>query len=231
MLLRRPKTKGCPTSNPHLLRAAGSECSEKGVEQCPSVAGWPVQTLREVAVSHADDGDKKPAPYGYGIDRYGILPEKPLADRKPLAKLDALYHKYGLDRICFYTSSGEGQGFQKPAGLSKAAPDRLGVVSTGTDLGSLGDQIWQPLADHFLDQVGRIRLGSARKQDVRLVFVDTQPTGEGPPARVPAPNYWHGFGMAHLGNEIVCGHDTEPQSCPVHIATRLALRHDDVRLG
>jgi hypothetical protein len=37
--------------------------------------------------------------------------------------------------------------------------------------------------------------------------------------------------MAHLGNEMVCGHGTSPQSCPIHIATRLALRYDNYDLN
>jgi hypothetical protein len=189
---------------------------------CPAVPGWRTESLFELAVAHAEDGAKR------ACDQYGAPPKRTLIDRERQAKRDALFRKHGLDRFCVYTDEGQGQEFRMPAGLSKAEPDQMALTpSAPTDLGPLGDQIWEPLAEHFLDQVGRVRLGPAQKPTVRLVFVDTHPTGEGPPAKDPAPSSWHGYGMAHLANEIVCGHDTSPQGCPIHIATRLALRHDD----
>ncbi|HEX4965713.1 MAG TPA: S8/S53 family peptidase [Thermoanaerobaculia bacterium] len=191
---------------------------------CTSVPGWRAQTLRDLAVAHAEDGIRPlyPDRYGYAAPPEPI-PEDIKENTKGQAKTAALYTKYGLDRLCFYTSEGHMEDFPAPAG----DPDRMALTAMApTDLGPLGDQIWEPLADHFLDQVGRVRLGRTQKQSVRLVFVDTHPTGEGPPSRFPAPASWHGYGMAHLGNEIVCGHDTAPQDCPIHIATRLALRYD-----
>ncbi|MFL6233408.1 MAG: S8 family serine peptidase [Thermoanaerobaculia bacterium] len=193
---------------------------KKGGGTCAPVPGWKLQTLRELAIAHAKDGEQ----YRY---EYARAPQPAPVESKSEEKMKSLYHKYDLDRFCIYTSLGHGD-FQQPANLAKAEPDRMAVTATAaTDLGlgPLGDQTWESLAGHFLDQVGKVRLGTAQKQRVRLVFVDTHPTSEGPPSRFPVPPSWHGFGMAHLGNEIVCGHDTAPEDCPIHIATRLALRY------
>ncbi len=186
---------------------------------CPTVAGWKVQSLSELATAHAEDGVRKP----YG--EYAAPARRTAADRTRQAKADRLFRKHGLDRFCVYT--GKGKKFQKPAELSNVVPDRMALTPNApTELGFLGDQTWESLAGRFLNQVGKIRLGPAEKKSVRLVFVDTQPTGEGPPAKLSSLGSLHGYGMAQLGNEMVCGHDSSPQDCPIQIATRLALRYD-----
>ncbi|HEX4965714.1 MAG TPA: S8 family serine peptidase [Thermoanaerobaculia bacterium] len=183
---------------------------------CPTVPGWGAQTLLELATAHARDGLRN--------DEYGPSPALALANLKGQERITALFHKHGLDRFCVYTSQGQGLPFRKPGRLSKAEPDKLGVTpSAPTDLDSLGEQIWPSLADRFLHQVGSVQLPPRQNPTVRLVIVDTQRTGEGLPAKSPAPVSWHGYGMAHLADAIVCHHDT---SCPVHIATRLALRYE-----
>jgi hypothetical protein len=191
---------------------------------CPPVRGWKAQTLPELAAARAEEGVQKP----YG--GYGAPPKRTLADRKKQARADALFRKYGLDRFCVYTDLVKGRPFRKPAGLSKADPDRMALIpSATTKLDPLGEQIWGLLADRFLDQVGKVQLGTVQNPTVRLVFVDTQQTGEGPPAIDPASLSSHGYGMAHLANEILCGQAS--QNCPIHIATRLALRYGSYDTG
>jgi hypothetical protein len=192
---------------------------EKG-SVCPNVPGWTTQTLLELSAAHASDGLKKK-----GECAAPLAPT--LENLKSQAKVAALFHKHGLDRYCVYTSQGSGREFRKPAGLKNAEPDRMAVTaSSPTDLGVLGHNVWQPLAEQFLAQVGRVQLGGSSLNPVRVVFVDSYPTGEGVPAQSDVPASWHGYGMAHLVNEIVCGHGPAAQGCSVQIATRLALRYD-----
>ena len=59
-----------------------------------------------------------------------------------------------------------------------------------------------------------------RPARVRLVFIDTQPDGEGFPL-FPGPSR-HGYTLVHQAHQLVCS-DVSP--CPVEFATRLALPH------
>ncbi|HSS52663.1 MAG TPA: S8 family serine peptidase [Thermoanaerobaculia bacterium] len=182
---------------------------------CPAVPGWKTQNLLDLAAAKAEEGIKCAPP---------VAPTR--ANLIRMEKLDGLFHKHGLDRFCFYTAEG-GQRrelFPKTAGLVKVEPDRMGLTASAPpDLDPLGTQIWERLADQFVARVGTVRFNDFANPTVRLVFVDSQPTGEGVPAPSPAPVSWHGYGMAHLANEMVCG---PAQSCPIHLATRLALRYD-----
>ncbi len=181
---------------------------------CPTVPGWKTQTLLDLAAAKAEEGIQCAPP---------VAPTR--ANLIRMEKLDGLFHKHGLDRFCFYTSEGgHSREFPKTAGLAKVEPDRMGLTASAPPvLDPLGAQIWGRLADQFVARVGTVRFNDAA-HPVRLVFVDSQPTGEGVPAPSPAQVSWHGYGMAHLANEMVCG---PAQSCPIHLATRLALRYDD----
>ncbi len=223
-LKEQPKgqLKEQPDQHPRPIPTPGRQIGLlKWGSTCPPVYGWRTESLLELAVAHAEDGVKN------SCDPNSPPPKRTRIDRERQARVNALFHEHGLDRICFYTDQGTGQPFQKPFKLSNVGPDKLALTPNApTDLDSLGDQIWAPLAQHFLNQVGTAQLNST-DNPVRLVFVDTHPTGEGLPAKNPALSSLHGYGMAHLSYELVCGHDTPPQNCPIHIASRLALRYEN----
>jgi hypothetical protein len=188
---------------------------EKG-SVCPTVPGWKTQTLLELAAAHAEDGVKKKGDCA-------ALPERARENLKEKEKWNVIFHKYGLDRYCVYTSQGHGREFQKPAGLVQADPDRMALIASAPDDTPLADQVRGPLADQFLNQVGSVQLASAYNPTVRIVVLDSYPTGEGVPTQFYGLGSLHGYGMAHLANKIVCG---TADSCPIQIATRLALRYD-----
>ena len=200
---------------------------QKGTGSCPPVPGWEKgESLRDLAERRAHEGGAQT----YGRDQVQANKRQGKKSRK----LEDLLHKYSLDRFCVYRSKGS-EKFPDPksVGLEKANPDRMALTPTApADLGAIGNQTWPELADRFLDQVGKVRLAPATTPDVRLVFVDTHPTGEGLPAS-PVPSAaagyypsWHGHAMAHLGHEIVCGHGAASGNCPIQVATRLAFRYD-----
>jgi len=206
---------------------------QKGNSSCPPVSGWRGERLPDLVAPRVDpirkDDDR---PYG----RYGSLSAAQVdkGRDKRSGKFAALLGKYGLDRFCVYTAKTPNLKFppSQSVGLEKADPDRMALTPTApAELGAIGDQTWPTLADHFMDQVGKVRLALATTPGIRLVFVDTHRTGEGPPAS-PVPTTsrpypsWHGHAMANLGHEMVCGHDVPPANCAVHVATRLTLRYD-----
>jgi len=201
---------------------------QKGRSGCPKVLGWQAERLPDLIQSRADDGERN----------YGKFDEPLPVDKsiKLSAKLGDLLHKYDLDRFCIYTAPKPAPRFPaqlQSLGLKRADPDRMALTPTApADLGAVGNQTWPILADHFLDQVGKVRLAPATTPGVRLAFIDTHRTGEGPPdppesLRIPGrfPSR-HGHAMAQLGQEIVCGHDGAPENCAVHVVTQLALRYD-----
>jgi subtilase family protein len=202
---------------------------QKGSGVCPEVPGWAGESLKDLLKArvaiYRRDHVQVPGP---------AAAEKERNERS--AKLDHLLRKYDLDRFCVYTAKAPRLRFPPPqrVGLERADPDRMALIPTApAELGAIGDQTWPILADHFIEQVGKVRLAPASTPSVRIVFVDTQRTGEGPPDP-PVPSTspahypsWHGHGMANLGNEMVCGHDAAWQSCAIHVATRLALHYDD----
>jgi hypothetical protein len=201
---------------------------QEGLSPCPRVDGWKGEKLLDLVQSRADDGERNYSEF-----------DEPLPVDKPIkrsAKLGDLLHKYDLDRFCIYTAPKPAPRFPaqlQSLGLKRADPDRMALTPTApADLGAVGNQTWPILADHFLDQVGQVRLAPTTAPGVRLAFVDTHSTGEGPPdppesLRIPGryPS-WHGHAMAQLGQEIVCGHDGAPENCAVHVVTQLALRYD-----
>ena len=197
---------------------------QKGKEDCPTIPGWPVESLKKLArrISRSDQD----------VYEYGRA-------SKNFTKLEDLLHKYDLDRVCIYTATDPAAKFPPPqsVGLETADKDRMALISTGsTTLGAIGDQTWPTLADDFLDKAGKVRLAPAAAPSVRVVFVDTHPTHEGPPMPPVSSSdphlfpSWHGHGMASLANEMVCGHEFAWRSCAIHVATRLALRHDEYRV-
>jgi hypothetical protein len=178
---------------------------ENGLLKCPAVDGWRATSLLSVVAGNPTDT----VDIGY---------------------LEPYLAKSGLDRFCIYTpGSGPQTRFPKrqlPAGLVDAKPDRLAVAPMSADDacspdGALGQGLRIALEKDFLRQVGRVKLAPTDKPRVRLVFVDTQATGEGPP--VEPSQSCHGYSMAHLARRLICG-GGEP--CAIQLATRLALCYD-----
>jgi subtilase family protein len=195
-----------------------------GRQSCPEVPGWHAEKLLDEAFRPAgrktwerEQEEQPTLPYAAAA-----LPPKAIADRQ--AADPTLLHELGLDKFCVYTASGTAGAFAKPPGLIKAARDRMGLSAAGhvPSLGKIGDQIWPTLADEYVRQLGKVQFSKTATPAVRLVFIDTQPTGEGLPER-PSRS-WHGYSMAHLARQLLCGDPATP--CAVQFATRLALRYD-----
>ncbi len=137
-----------------------------------------------------------------------------------------LLQESGLDRFCVYTNVDPSKPLEPlPAGLVKAERDRMDLSAMATHVpstGALNDASWRILTDRFLDQAGQAHLARTDVPHVRLVFIDSHPTGEWP-LPPPLPDQpWHGYTMAHFAHRIACGGGN---SCPIVIATRLALRY------
>lgn len=94
-------------------------------------------------------------------------------------------------------------------------------------LAARGDELHETvgpvLAEHFRIQARGSSVPLAGPANVRLTFVDGQPTGEGVPS-TPPPGSQHGYTLAHLAREVLCS--TEGP-CAVTIASRRALHYDN----
>ena len=222
-------TKPSPPPTPPYTNRRWIGLREKGLSACPTVSGWKADRLLDLAALRAAEED-----IGKGTHSIPDPAEtEGLRSRNYEGAADSkLLRKYGLDRICVYTAGDSVPDFPSqplPAGLVKAVRDRMALTAAGSSdpaLGTIGDQIWPALADHFLAQVGKVQLSRTNKPSVRLVFVDTHRTGEGAPGNNPSPGSWHGFTMAHLAQQLVCSNDDAPKGCAIDVATRLALRYD-----
>lgn len=129
----------------------------------------------------------------------------------------------GLPRFCLYRPDTGGGGFPSgapPFGL-EGQVERLDRDCAALELA--GDDLWAtawPRAEeHFLAQAGQLPLAAAGVP-VRLVVVDTQPTGAQVPT-VPGVSA-HGFSLAHMAHRLVCG-ELSAAACAVQVETYLAL--------
>jgi hypothetical protein len=193
-----------------------------GIDRCPDVPHWDSQSLLDLAVARAEVTGKK--------RDEGQQYSRPRNDAAKAADI-ALLRQMGFARFCVYTTTVDPlPPFPQPSDLVEALPDRMALSAAAgpnPPLGALGERISATLADHFREQTlgyvegERLRLRGVPRPRVRLVFVDTQPTGEGVP---PKPGRsWHGYTMAHLADQLSCK-DLKP--CPIEFATRLALCYD-----
>lgn len=192
----------------------------RGTQQCPAVDGWSVEGLLPQGLPQ--------------------LPAKwPRAKSSPWAR----WRRLGLDRVCLYTWSEPGKSVpafapngQLPAGLVKAGPERLalaGATLPADSFGPLALRDWITLRDHFLEQAGRTAetqrwLRETGRPKTRLVFLDSEPTGEGLPAAPGATDpgrSFHGYTLAHLAHQLLCGSDEA--SCAIETATHLTLPYRD----
>jgi Subtilase family len=221
-LANRSEDPGKTTPSPN---CTGSKCAEtpwrrigllrKGIDRCPEVRGWSAKSLLELARNNGE------------AECNARSIELTLADL-------TLLHKLKLDRFCVYTKS-EPTDFlafsektasdfpQKlPQGLAKAEPDRMVLSSNAPE-----KTIQEALANQFLSQAGWFSdIPFSDRPRVRLVFIDSQPTGEGVPDGPPDGSQ-HGYTLGYLSRRLTC--PREP--CAVQIAFRRALHHDSFNPG
>jgi hypothetical protein len=157
---------------------------------------------------------------------------------RPLVPLDKLepslarsLRKAKLDRFCVYEYKGDAPVSRRltlPAQISArlkiAEPDRVALSGmTGTS-DSLRDTTFPHFSQLFLEQVQSMDLPVEGTSRVRLVFLDTQPTGEGLPV-LPGgapPRSPHGYTLGHIAGRLA-GYPACGSGCAVEVATRLAL--------
>lgn len=130
----------------------------------------------------------------------------------------------GLDAYCLYENPRAGQGLPAATirALGRAEPDAMALVlAAGNDLRDLTSPVFE--AD-FAQRAGRAVLPNpGGRPRVRLVLLDTQPTGDGVPAP-PASSYRspHGYALANIAGRLTSKGDgfDDPAA---EIATRLAM--------
>jgi hypothetical protein len=194
----------------------------QGTDHCPAVDGWAsddwlLQSLR----------DPKPVAKDYGPR--SNEPSRPKLDLRQVVAAAPLLHQLGLDRVCAYQAVDPAKPFPAllPAGLMSAGKAHMALVTAG----DLDPESATILARHFLDQTDGMPPPSIFNPEshpvgpprppVRLVFLDTQPDGEGVP-HTSSPTTKHGYTLVHLAAQLVCPQDVP---CPVELATALALPH------
>jgi len=189
----------------------------KSTNLCPQVIGWKSEDWLTQALSEPQDK----------CQQNYQSPQRRL-DLQQVVAAAPLLRDLGLDRFCIYTYRG---GTTNPPPFPNSLPD--GLVSAANSHMALvpaGDPDLEPaktFVQHFLAQAsGMPEVTSAPEvipdPKVRLVFVDTQATGDGLPQK-PGPSK-HGYTLVHLADELVC-RGTHP--CSVELATRLALSHTE----
>jgi hypothetical protein len=190
-----------------------------GLDACPDVAGWSGLNWLGRAVS---DPLRQPA------ESY----EAEEAARKAVSADPAL-KAFRLDEYCVYESLGNAAfPFERlPEGLVEAAYSQMTLAPSG-DPGTPEDKAQAELARHFFEQAAGNSVATGARwtpnpqtsDPVRLVFLDTQPDGEGVPSS--AGRSRHGYTLVHLADQLLCrGLDR----CPIQLATRLALPRMDTR--
>jgi hypothetical protein len=163
----------------------------------------------------------------------GPCPEAPLSGWKvhPLVSLETFPEKLresarqaGLDRFCIYDYSGAEVRPELPRKITdqlrRAEPDTAAMARSGD---ALEEVTWRFFASRFLTEAGRpesLSLQRTSSPSVRLVFLDTQATGEALP-EISGPSR-HGYTLAHIAGRLACN-DDQKKDCAARIATRLAL--------
>ncbi|HVT58400.1 MAG TPA: S8 family serine peptidase [Thermoanaerobaculia bacterium] len=138
----------------------------------------------------------------------------------------------GPELICLYQHQGDGGPTPPPPpspDLIRLDQDCAAMVPTSAQ-DDLEEMSFQLLHSHFKKQVGYVdQLPEVPTPPVRLSFLDTQPTGVGAPITDEKNQHReeHGYTLAHLGRELVCGGrppgDEKIGKCAAQITTRLAL--------
>jgi hypothetical protein len=238
----KPALSNRPTPETQKADAQGAQAKwqwvvlrRKGTDSCPEIPDWEVHDWIQQALSTprrpTEDSCRDPRKQD---------PRRAAEDYRLLQSLR-------LDRLCVYRANKEVKDFdlgkRLPAGLV-AAPDRMALApSAESALGPAGKITWKALADQLLLQTGKksetgqvlplpTATGGAGLEavtrdtpGVRLVFLDTQPDGEGVPT---SPGHSeHGYTLAHLAQRLVCNESGE--HCAAFIATRLALPYAELK--
>jgi hypothetical protein len=243
----KPALSNRPTAETQKADAQGAKAKwqwvglrRKGSDSCPEVPGWEVHDWIQQALSTPRTGKDSCS------DPRKQDPRRAADDYRLLQSL-------GLDRLCVYRATETVKDFELgkrlPAGLVAAQPDRMALApSTDSALGPAGKVTWQVLADQVLLQTGK---KSETGQDplapasggvgretvppdvpsvpgVRLVFLDTQPDGEGMTDIERSERHSeHGYTLAHLAQRLVC--NESGKHCAAFIATRLALPYAELK--
>lgn len=195
---------------------------QKATDPCPQVPGWQggdwlQQTLR-----------KPQDPYRYSY-RQSHQPGQPERDRRRAVAAMPLLGQLGLDRFCAYTANAGSPPSPFPKslqGLSSVANSQMALAPTGEP----DPDSAKILGQHFLDQTSRMPdaaetvLVASHRPPVRLVFLDTQPSGEGVP-HTSGPSK-HGYTLVHLARQLACPDVVGSDPCPIELATRLALPYN-----
>jgi|GEM_PF-1657361 len=205
---------------------------------CPEIAGWEKKDWLQESFESVNPRPSEP------YELVNPEPDRVILDEAGYQKAleDPLLQKLGLDRFCVYNRLSTSAEFPQklPAGLVKALPDRMAMIAAGP----VEPDLSQTLAGHFLIQSGK-RLPADLQNlqtdaelvhlsgppSVRLVFLDTQPDGEGVPVYNADLPSRHGYTLANLAQQLVCSDlqgstvADDPSHCAAAIATGLALPH------
>jgi hypothetical protein len=198
-------------SHPDTVKAC-AEWRWIGISQpeapCPEVPGWTVRPMFPQLSPVPPSGD--------------LCEEQ--ESKRYRRQIDAVRD---LNRFCVYEIKNQKKKLQDLALPSAAS---AGLVRLDQDCAALSltaaetDKIWKPESSDFLARVGKpspsTPLRIENRPEVRLAFLDTQPTGDGAPA--VSGNSPHGYTLAHIARQMIC--DPNDQSrCAARITTRLAL--------
>ena len=148
----------------------------------------------------------------------------PLIPKGLRPSLASSVQKAGLDRFCVYKYEGTdpiSRALKPPrkilAQLRSVEPDRLALSS----MASLQETVSPQFSKRFFEQVQSLTsLPVGATGRVRLVFLDTHPTGDGIPAG--APKSRHGYTLGHIAGRLA-NHQACALNCTVEVASRLAL--------
>lgn len=129
-----------------------------------------------------------------------------------------------LQRFCVYEAARVASPPRPPeagAGLVQADPDVAALVAAGSH-DDLQTMTATPLQVQFENQIGLGQPLPPRTANTRLIFLDTQPTGSEAPLE-PGKSL-HGYTLAQLAADVVCGPAAGPGDTPCpQIATQLAM--------
>jgi len=179
--------------------------------QCPKIPGWTVQPLfPQLAPARLKSESSQGKDYC----------ERMKSDKVPDPELIR-----ELNRFCVYEAE-QPKIFKQPqfppaasAGLVRVDRDCAALSPADTEI---DPKEWESNYKDFLSEAGQPETlpKTDHQPGVRLVFLDTEPTGEGLPER--KRNSPHGYTLANIARDLVC--TSKPfNHCAAQIATRLAL--------
>jgi hypothetical protein len=223
-ILKDPAT-GCPTTRAFSgtrlfppISPASAAPSPRGARNpqpaayALSAAGAAPAAVAAVALTTSDTEDKaSTAP-----------PAGPMSPERA----GAVAHDLGLDRFCSYDLGPQAGSQAKPRMPAALLSKFSRVDSDCNAIGMLGsadldEMAWKELSSQFLEQVGQPAFApNTPTQQVRLAFVDTQPTGKTVPTEPGCSK--HGYTLAHIARHLTC--DTTGDHCAAQITTQLALK-------